>query len=114
MKAQTPTKQTSFILNGKSYLGTESEARQEFNDCKGDERFSYNSFTEYCEAHRETIDLTPSWNDALNICLFLLENGDKAGKFAAIGELRKMAQLADYYVETVRANRIENKVNTGS
>jgi hypothetical protein len=66
------------------------------------------------ENAKETIDLTPSWNDALNICLFLLENGDKAGVFAAMGELRKMAQLADYYVETVRANRIENKVNTGS
>lgn len=46
-----------------------------------------------------TIELTPTWAEALNICLVVLESGTHVGKELAKQELRNMAKLADAYVE---------------
>lgn len=47
----------------------------------------------------QTIDLTPSWAGVANIILLALEHGTPEGKAVAKQELRKMAAVADKYVE---------------
>jgi hypothetical protein len=46
----------------------------------------------------ETINITPTWEETLVICLALLQAGNPEGKKRATEELRKMAKLADAYV----------------
>lgn len=50
----------------------------------------------------ETIDLTPTWPEALRIYLFALENGTTAGKRAAMEGLEQMAKVAQMYVELTK------------
>lgn len=60
-----------------------------------------------------TIDLTPSWEGVLAIHLAVLDNR-KAGleaRATARAELRRMAQLADRYVEVEKARRAMNPAN---
>ena len=42
-----------------------------------------------------TIDLTPSWRTAIEICIIALEAGTETGKELARGELRDMADNLD-------------------
>lgn len=50
----------------------------------------------------ETLDLTPSWPEALNVCLLLLEAGTSEGKKTAKEQLLKMAELAQKFVDVVK------------
>lgn len=43
----------------------------------------------------KTIDLTPTWEAQVRLCLMLLEHGTDAGKVTASQELLKMGQLLD-------------------
>lgn len=45
------------------------------------------------------IDLTPTWKEALRVCLLLLEAGDAKGKMQAKVELERMAEIADRFVD---------------
>lgn len=47
----------------------------------------------------KTIDITPTWQQAINIYLMALENGTEAGKKAAREGLRHMADVAQRYVD---------------
>ena len=47
-----------------------------------------------------TIDLTPTWTEILPALVAIWDKGDKN---IAMGELRKMAKLADLYNEMVKA-----------
>jgi len=47
---------------------------------------------------REFIDLTPSWEEMVNVLLMLYVNGDSESRSTARAEFRKMAKLADAYV----------------
>lgn len=51
------------------------------------------------EEKKETIDMTPTWSGILPLLLYSLENGGSEAKQAARTELRRMAQIADMYVE---------------
>lgn len=42
-----------------------------------------------------TIDMTPTWSEVLGLCLEAYENGNAKGRAAAMGELQRMAHLAD-------------------
>lgn len=46
-----------------------------------------------------TIDLTPSWPEALNVYLLMLKAGSKDGKKTAIEGLKQMAKVAQMYVD---------------
>lgn len=46
----------------------------------------------------ETIDLTPTWEQATKMLLMLFESGNQEGRATAISELLRMAKLADLYV----------------
>ena len=46
----------------------------------------------------ETIELQMGWNDCLNMLLALYSDGNAKGRKYALGELRRMAALADSYV----------------
>jgi hypothetical protein len=50
-----------------------------------------------------TIDITPTWREALNICLAVLENGTAEGRKIAMGELTRMAEIADRAVARTKA-----------
>jgi hypothetical protein len=50
----------------------------------------------------KTIDMTPTWEATLQTCLILVERGNREGRANAIAELKKMAKLADLYVESVK------------
>lgn len=50
----------------------------------------------------KTIDVTPSWSEILPALLVLLESGTPESKAFAKKELKRMAALADSYVETRR------------
>jgi hypothetical protein len=50
----------------------------------------------------KTIDLTPTWTEILPALLAIWDKSD-GGKNIAMGELRKMAKLADLYNEMVKA-----------
>lgn len=45
-----------------------------------------------------TIDLTPTWSGILPTLIALMVDGNEKGRITALGELQKMAQLADRYV----------------
>jgi hypothetical protein len=44
------------------------------------------------------IDVTPTWEQSVNIFVLLIENGDTKGRATAIAELKRMARIADAYV----------------
>ena len=44
------------------------------------------------------VDLTPNWEEMVNVLLMLYVNGDSEGRSTALAEFRKMAKLADAYV----------------
>lgn len=46
-----------------------------------------------------TVDLTPTWSGILPALLAVLEDGNAEGKKIAKDELKKMAKVADMYVE---------------
>lgn len=46
----------------------------------------------------ETLDITPTWEQASRVYLTLLEAGNAKGQKAAKEELLKMARIADRYV----------------
>lgn len=48
------------------------------------------------------IDCTPTWPEALKVCLHLFENGDAVGRTTAIAELNKMANVAQAYVDLTK------------
>ena len=48
---------------------------------------------------KETIDLTPTWEQALKAILLVLEAGDAEGKKIAKQELTNMAKAADIAVQ---------------
>jgi len=45
------------------------------------------------------IDITPTWSAILPLLIIAIENGNDEGKRAARTELKRMAELADAYVE---------------
>ncbi len=47
----------------------------------------------------QTIDCTPTWSGILPALLNVLENGTEEGKKLARIELKRMAEVADKYVE---------------
>lgn len=53
----------------------------------------------------KTIDVTPTWEGILPTLLVLLENGNSKGRETARAELKRMAKLADCYVETLREKK---------
>lgn len=44
------------------------------------------------------IDVTPTWASMVPAIIALIENGNAQGRATAIGELNRMADLADKYV----------------
>ena len=50
----------------------------------------------------KTIDLTPTWTEILPALLAIWDKSE-GGKNVAMGELMKMAELADLYNEMVKA-----------
>tara|TARA_B110000908_G_scaffold159582_1_gene201908 strand:+ start:319 stop:756 length:438 start_codon:yes stop_codon:yes gene_type:complete len=48
----------------------------------------------------KTIDMTPTWEATLQTCLILVERGNQEGRANAIAELKRMAKLADLYVQS--------------
>jgi hypothetical protein len=50
----------------------------------------------------KTIDLTPTWPEALRVYLFALENGTAKGKEEARRGLEHMAKVAQMYVELTK------------
>lgn len=51
----------------------------------------------------KTIDLTPTWEQALVAFLLLFESGNQDGRVVAMGELKRMAKLADLYVASQKS-----------
>ncbi len=47
----------------------------------------------------KTIDITPTWTSLLSLYLEVYENSNMEGRREAAAELRRMANLADKYVE---------------
>jgi hypothetical protein len=47
----------------------------------------------------QTIDCTPTWSGILPALLIVLEDGTEEGKKLARIELKRMAEIADKYVE---------------
>lgn len=47
----------------------------------------------------QTIDCTPTWSGILPALLNVLENGTEEGKKVVYVELKRMAEIADKYVE---------------
>lgn len=45
-----------------------------------------------------TIDITPTWEQSVNVFVLLIEAGDAKGRALAVEELRRMGRLADAYV----------------
>lgn len=45
----------------------------------------------------ETIDMTPTWAEAVEMLICTLENGTHRGKEIARAELRRMALITDQY-----------------
>lgn len=52
-----------------------------------------------------TIDLTPTWAASLPTLLVLLEEGSAEGQLLARAELRRMAALADLWVERQKTEK---------
>lgn len=48
----------------------------------------------------ETIDITPTWSGIVNALIIVIQDGDSKGRQIAIEELRRMAEIADKYVES--------------
>lgn len=53
----------------------------------------------------ETIDLTPTWQTALQIYLTVLESGTDEGKRLAKEGLNKMANVAQAHVELLKKTK---------
>jgi hypothetical protein len=47
----------------------------------------------------QTIEIAPKWEGILPMLLAVIVDGSDAGRAEAAAELRRMAQLADLYVE---------------
>ena len=50
----------------------------------------------------EYIDLTPTWEGIVPILLQILEYGDEKGKDFPIGEIKRMAKIADKYSKALK------------
>lgn len=44
------------------------------------------------------IEITPTWEQSVDMFVMLIENGDSKARATAITELRRMARIADAYV----------------
>ena len=53
----------------------------------------------------QTIDLTPTWPEAANILLMVLENGNETGKANARKEIRRMAQILQSMIDESKAEK---------
>jgi len=51
----------------------------------------------------KTIDITPTWRVAASLIALVLEDGNEKGKAGARAELLRMADLADKWVQHVKA-----------
>ena len=51
----------------------------------------------------KTVDLTPTWQGILPALLNLLQSDNPKSRQLAEGELRRMAGLADGYIESLKA-----------
>lgn len=49
----------------------------------------------------QTINLTPTWSNVADIIILAIEHGTEEGKKMAKDELKKMAKVADLYVESL-------------
>lgn len=49
-----------------------------------------------------TIDMTPTWPEALNMCKAVIENGTDEGKANAWAEIARMAEIAQRHVDLQR------------
>ena len=49
-----------------------------------------------------TIDITPTWPQALKMCRMLIENGNPAGQQTAWEEIERMAELAQEYTDMLK------------
>jgi hypothetical protein len=54
-----------------------------------------------------TIDLTPTWSEALTMIKALLESGSKESKATAWSELSRMAKIADAHVSGKKSGAAE-------
>lgn len=57
------------------------------------------------EMQTKTIDMTPTWSEILGTVLVVLRDGDAEGKKFAVEELKRMAILADRYVDGLKGQR---------
>lgn len=57
----------------------------------------------------DTIDITPTWEAILPSLIAVIQDGNGDGKRLAIEELRRMATIADKYVELTKEKEEENK-----
>ena len=53
----------------------------------------------------QTVDITPTWQEILPSLLVLLASDNRKSRDVAASELRRMAGLADGYVELSKENR---------
>ena len=51
----------------------------------------------------KTVDLTPTWQDILPALLNLLQSDNPKSRQLAESEIRRMAGLADGYIESLKA-----------
>jgi hypothetical protein len=61
------------------------------------------------EKDARTIDLTPTWLEAVKMCRALIENGTNEGKANAWKEIERMAKIADHYVQIAKTADEVNK-----
>src|ERR1700753_2325028 len=59
----------------------------------------------------EKLDLTPTWSGLLPVYLEAFESGNQTGRTAALSELKRMALLADKYVEIVKKAEAEGSTD---
>ncbi|CAH0343682.1 hypothetical protein [Rhizobium sp. CECT 9324] len=52
-----------------------------------------------------TIDMTPTWEETVQMLVALIERGDAAGRATAISEMQRMARLADIASIVIGAHR---------
>jgi hypothetical protein len=55
------------------------------------------------------IDCAPTWSGVVPVILAGIENGTAKGREIAVGELQRMAKLADAYVASQKAAEVANE-----
>ena len=54
----------------------------------------------------ESINLVPSWEATVGMCLAIIENGTAEGRATGIAELQRLGRIADSYIAAAQSDVI--------